>query len=182
VYSTVGTPDYIAPEVFDEKGYGQSCDYWSLGVIMYESLVGYPPFYADDALNTCKNIVNWRDYLVYPREANLSKNQRDFMDMLLCDAEARGGFYQIKSHPFMAPLDFTHLRENKGPIVPAKNWQKNFPGVEEAESRTSRQDQKKYQDKHIVGYTFKIKKEKEGEVDSFGLFDEMNKLDIKESN
>ncbi|KAK1396211.1 hypothetical protein POM88_006074 [Heracleum sosnowskyi] len=52
-YSIVGTPDYIAPEVLLKKGYSLECDWWSLGAIMFEMLVGYPPFYSDDPMTTC---------------------------------------------------------------------------------------------------------------------------------
>lgn len=55
-YSTVGTPDYIAPEVLSKKGYGKEVDWWSLGVILFECLVGYPPFYADDPVGTCRKV------------------------------------------------------------------------------------------------------------------------------
>jgi serine/threonine kinase 38 len=64
----VGTPDYIAPEVLLKKGYGMECDWWSLGAIMYEMVVGYPPFYSDDPLTTCRKIVNWRMFLKFPEE------------------------------------------------------------------------------------------------------------------
>ena len=45
-YSTVGTPDYIAPEVLLKKGYGCECDWWSTGAIMFEMMVGSPPFFS----------------------------------------------------------------------------------------------------------------------------------------
>ena len=43
-YSTVGTPDYIAPEVFSQNGYGEEADWWSIGVMFFEMVVGFPPF------------------------------------------------------------------------------------------------------------------------------------------
>ena len=65
----MGTPDYIAPEVLTKTGYGLECDWWSLGAIMYEMMVGYPPFYSDDPMATCRKIVNWRSTLRFPPEA-----------------------------------------------------------------------------------------------------------------
>lgn len=55
-YSTVGTLDYMAPEVLLKKGYGMECDWWSLGAIMYEMLIGYPPFCSDDPRITCRKV------------------------------------------------------------------------------------------------------------------------------
>lgn len=56
-YSTVGTLDYMAPEVLLKKGYGMECDWWSLGAIMYEMLIGYPPFCSDDPRITCRKVI-----------------------------------------------------------------------------------------------------------------------------
>ena len=69
-YSTVGTPDYIAPEVLTKTGYGMECDWWSLGAIMYEMMIGYPPFYSEDPMSTCRKIVNWRSTLRFPPEVH----------------------------------------------------------------------------------------------------------------
>ncbi|GAQ90246.1 hypothetical protein KFL_006180030 [Klebsormidium nitens] len=111
-FSTVGTPDYIAPEVLLKKGYGMECDWWSLGAIMYEMLVGYPPFYSDDPMSTCRKIVNWRTHLKFPDEAKLTPEARDMIERLLCDVEHRLGtrsVQEMKSHPFFYGIDWDNL-------------------------------------------------------------------------
>lgn len=70
-YSTVGTPDYIAPEIFTGHGYSFDCDWWSLGTIMFECLVGWPPFCAEDSHDTYRKIVNWRQTLYFPDDITL---------------------------------------------------------------------------------------------------------------
>ena len=70
-YSTVGTPDYIAPEIFTCNGYTFDCDWWSLGTIMFECLVGWPPFCAEDSHDTYRKIVNWRQSLYFPDDIQL---------------------------------------------------------------------------------------------------------------
>ena len=121
-YSTVGTPDYIAPEVLNaSEGYGKACDWWSLGVIMYECLVGYTPFYADDAPATCRKILDWRRHLVLPVEArnSLSRNCVAFMASLLADRRDRANSLEdIRRHQWFADLDFDNLRSSKAPRLP----------------------------------------------------------------
>merc|ERR1712154_268424 len=98
LYSAVGTPNYIAPEVFTKKGYGEECDWWSLGVILFECVVGYPPFYADTPMNTVKRIVNYQKTLRIPKEANLSKSCKDVIFRLICAPKKRLSFHQLKRH------------------------------------------------------------------------------------
>uniref|UniRef100_A0A7N0TVJ7 non-specific serine/threonine protein kinase n=1 Tax=Kalanchoe fedtschenkoi TaxID=63787 RepID=A0A7N0TVJ7_KALFE len=123
-YSTVGTPDYIAPEVLMKKGYGKECDWWSLGAIMYEMLVGYPPFYADDPITTCRKIVHWRNYLKFPEDARLSPEARDLICRLLCDVKhrfgARGG-HQLKAHPWFKDIVWEKLYEMDAAFKPKIN-------------------------------------------------------------
>lgn len=90
-YSTVGTPDYIAPEVFGQQGYNETVDWWSVGAILYEMLVGYPPFFSDDPTVTCQKILHWERTLTIPAEAKLSAAATDILKRLMCDAENRLG-------------------------------------------------------------------------------------------
>ena len=90
-FSTVGTPDYIAPEVFGQNGYVETVDWWSIGVILFEMLVGYPPFFSDDPSITCQKILHWRKTLVIPPEANLSPAATDILKKLICDHDHRLG-------------------------------------------------------------------------------------------
>merc|ERR1711874_542815 len=88
-YSTVGTPDYIAPEVFQQTGYTSSCDWWSLGVIMYEMLIGYPPFCSETPYETYKKIMLWKDALVFPPEVPISESAKTTIKKFCCDADKR---------------------------------------------------------------------------------------------
>lgn len=78
-YSTVGTPDYIAPEIFSGKGYDFGCDWWSLGTIMFECLIGWPPFCAEEPVDTYRKIVEWPKYLHFPPDQQLRRDPEDFI-------------------------------------------------------------------------------------------------------
>ncbi|KAK4684758.1 hypothetical protein P7C73_g5406, partial [Tremellales sp. Uapishka_1] len=108
-YSVCGTNSYMAPEVIRGMGYGFSCDWWSLGVIMYESLFGYPPFVSSSVSSflarpscahpallqrhvTRQKILNWKTTLRFPPNPRLSPECTDLMTKLLCEPEDRIGY------------------------------------------------------------------------------------------
>ncbi|BGP49803.1 Serine/threonine-protein kinase [Rhodotorula kratochvilovae] len=120
-YSTVGTPDYIAPEIFLQQGYGQECDWWSLGAIMFECLVGYPPFCSENAHDTYRKIIDWKNQLYFPDDVRLSREAEDLIRRMITSADQRLGAHsadEIKSHPFFAGVDWATIRNIESPFIP----------------------------------------------------------------
>lgn len=117
----MGTPDYIAPEVFSQGGYGLEVDWWSVGVILFEMLVGYPPFFSENPSDTCQKIVQWKKYFVIPIDSNLSLEADNLIRKLVCPAENRLGLHgvdEIKKHPFFKKIDWDNIRNTKAPFIP----------------------------------------------------------------
>ena len=120
-YSTVGTPDYIAPEIFTGTGYSFDCDWWSLGTIMFECQIGWPPFCAEDQHDTYRKIVNWRQTLHFPDDIQLGAEAEDLIRSLIVNTEnrlGRGGADEIKGHAFFHGVNFDTLRRIRAPFEP----------------------------------------------------------------
>ncbi len=100
------------------------CDWWSLGVILYECLVGYTPFYADEPVITCKKILRWRETLEVPNETinALTPECLDFMLSLICNSEKRlgkNGVEELKTHNWFKDIDWNNIRQMPAPLLPA---------------------------------------------------------------
>lgn len=119
-YSTVGTPDYTAPEVFLQEGYGKECDLWSLGCIMFEMLLGYPPFIADSSTDTCLKIINWHETFHIPHDPPVSPEAKDLMRHLICDASSRySSVEEVMAHPWFEGVDWENIRSMRAPVIPS---------------------------------------------------------------
>uniref|UniRef100_A0A670HVI6 non-specific serine/threonine protein kinase n=1 Tax=Podarcis muralis TaxID=64176 RepID=A0A670HVI6_PODMU len=125
--TAVGTPDYISPEVLKSQGgdgyYGRECDWWSVGVFLYEMLVGDTPFYADSLVGTYSKIMDHKNSLHFPEDVEISKQAKDLICAFLTDREVRlgrSGVEEIKSHPFFKhdQWDWDNIRDTAAPVVP----------------------------------------------------------------
>ena len=113
-FTICGTPQYIAPEILENKGYDYKCDYWSLGCLTYEMLVGNPPFKLD------KNKLDlsvFNNKIFYPNSLTIEA-KKFLSELLIVDPNKRlgsgkNGFQNIKNHDFFKGLNWDDLEQKK---------------------------------------------------------------------
>ena len=129
--STVGTPDYIAPEVLLSKesggaNYGTECDIWSFGVVVFEMLFGNGPFYSERLIQTYSSIINHKETFQIPEEPQISENAKNLLRSVICDREARLTIDQLKQHPFFSGIQWDQMKSVQPPFIPEQTEDDDF--------------------------------------------------------
>ena len=161
-YSCVGTAYYVAPEVLTKSGYGPEIDWWSVGVIFFEMLVGYAPFCSKETSEVCHKILNWEKYLKIPSKIKISPEAEDLISKLINNPNIRlgiNGAEEIKSHPFFKGLDWENIRGLKAPFIPQlkNDYDTSYFDLYEKKEpfHPPVKKKKKRKDIEYLGYTFK---------------------------
>ncbi|XP_042861257.1 microtubule-associated serine/threonine-protein kinase 3-like isoform X5 [Penaeus japonicus] len=118
-----GTPEYIAPEVILRQGYGKPVDWWAMGVILYEFLIGCVPFFGETPEELFAHTVN--DDIEWPSEDDwpVAEDAKDLITALLHHSPLDrlgtvAGAVEVKEHPFFITIDWDSLLRMKAEFVP----------------------------------------------------------------
>ena len=161
-FSCVGTAYYVAPEVLKKTGYSEDIDWWSVGVIFFEMLVGYAPFCSEETKDVCYKVINWKKFLKIPDDIVLSREAEDLIAKMINNSNERlgkNGVEEIKAHPFFKNVNWNNIRNTKAPFIPElKNDYdtKYFESFEyEEEFYPPVKKFKRRKDIEFLGYTYK---------------------------
>ncbi|TNN58611.1 Microtubule-associated serine/threonine-protein kinase 1 [Liparis tanakae] len=116
-----GTPEYIAPEVILRQGYGKPVDWWAMGIILYEFLVGCVPFFGDTPEELFGQVIT--DDIVWPEgdEALPLDAQHLISSLLQNNPLARlgtGGAFEVRQHSFFGQVNWNSLLRQKAEFIP----------------------------------------------------------------
>uniref|UniRef100_A0A8C1V4J7 non-specific serine/threonine protein kinase n=1 Tax=Cyprinus carpio TaxID=7962 RepID=A0A8C1V4J7_CYPCA len=116
-----GTPEYIAPEVILRQGYGKPVDWWAMGVILYEFLVGCAPFFGDTPEELFGQVIS--DEIIWPEgDEALPPDAQDLISKLLrqnpLERLGTGSAFEVKQHSFFTDLDWNSLLRQKAEFIP----------------------------------------------------------------
>jgi|TARA_B100001142_G_scaffold289008_1_gene305517 serine/threonine protein kinase len=123
-YTLCGTPEYMSPELYKQSGHNKGVDWWALGVLIYEMVVGAPPFYSPGG----DGETQWRRILVakYSFPSGVTPHFKDIVRRLLTVNSVqrlgclKGGVKDVKLHPWLRSVDWVSLaqRTHAAPFVP----------------------------------------------------------------
>ncbi|KAJ7522875.1 hypothetical protein O6H91_18G030100 [Diphasiastrum complanatum] len=122
--SAVGTPDYLAPEILLGTSHGYTADWWSVGVILFEFLIGIPPFNAEHPQIIFDNILNRK--IPWPRvPEDLSYEAQDLIGRLLTEDPGQRlgakGAAEVKAHAFFKDIKWESLARQKAAFIPTSD-------------------------------------------------------------